>query len=120
MKKFSLIFVAVAFFTLDLHADNIKIFRKGSADGIRYDRITERHNIFSHSLSCLNPGSTICGWTSPPKLAGVSVDELTDFVLKEVANGKHSGSTRYNNLVLITWRYNSGLDELSIDMTDEI
>lgn len=100
-------------------AKPIKIYRRGSTDGINYDRVSENHTFWSHSLSCTNPGAISCGWTSPPTIAGYSVDFLTDFVLSEIAKGNTVGTTRYNDLVLITWKYDPTTDELTIEMNDE-
>ncbi len=120
MKKISLAFILVLFVITSVDAKNIKIHRRGSTDGIHYDKVTETHGLFSHTLSCTNPGAIQCGWAAvAPTIGGYSATDIENWVLTQLSNGINSGSTRYNNEVYVTWTYNVDTDELDITMSDD-
>lgn len=118
MKKIILLFVALFFMVSSADAKKITVFRKGSEDGVNYNRVAESHGLFKSSLSCIDPGATHCSWTVSPSIGGYPSKEIEDFVMLEIDSGKLNGNVNYNGAVYVTWTYDSDTDELVIVMDD--
>lgn len=119
MKKIVATFLLVLFIANNADAKLIKIYRRGSDDGVHYNKVTESNGLFVHSLSCTDPGTIECGWaTSTPYFGDISADEIENFVISKINNNEYSGSTNYNGLAYVTWTYNPDTDELEITMND--
>lgn len=122
MKKVILTVLTIGF-VLGLDA-RTKIVRSGSTDGVHYNRVTESHSWFNHTLTCTNPGATICGWTNPHRVSGtngssVLVTTLEAWVNERIASGATSGEEYYGNTgILVVWT-SSGNDR-DIEITDAI
>lgn len=118
MKK--LIICLFAFFTMISHANakRIEILRRGSKDGIHYNKVQESHNLFVDRLSCTDPGNVGCGWVKAPMLADISVEVMENWVISQVQAGVVSGETKYNGLVFVKWTYDAMKDELFMIFDD--
>ena len=109
----------ICFFAFETNAKKIEIFRKGSEDGVHYDRINESHTLFKDKLSYTQPGNTKCGWNQPPTIGGESAEEIEDWVLEQVASGTKNGDATYNETVFLKWSTDADSGALTIVMTDE-
>ena len=118
MKKIILLFVALFFMISSADAKNITIIRKGSDDGVNYNRVAESHSLFQSSLSCLDPGSIGCGWTQVPNIGGLPSNKIEDYVMLQIDAGNLNGNVNFNGVVYVNWSYDPDTDELVILMDD--
>jgi hypothetical protein len=120
MKKVMLLFFALLLGTSALNAKNVKIYRHGSDDGVHYDKVNQSNTLFLDKLSCSDPGAIRCAWvSSAPYFGDISSEVIENWVMQQISEGSNSGTTRYNNAVLVVWEYLPDTDELTITMTDE-
>jgi|SRR5690554_2656663 len=118
MKKIILLFVALFFMVSSADAKKITVFRKGSEDGVNYNRVAESHALFKSSLSCIETGAIHCGWAVSPSIGGFTADEIEAYVMLQIDSGDLNGNTNYNGSVYVTWNYDADTDELVIVMDD--
>lgn len=99
-------------------AKNIKVIRKGSEDGIHYNRVSESHNLFTSKLSCLEPGNIRCGWSAVPDIGNTTADQIEKWVMKQIDLGKEFGTELYDSHIKVEWYYDSRTKDLTIEMDD--
>ena len=120
MKKIVLTLVCIFSISSFVSAKKITVIRKGSDDGVHYERVHEAQSWFWAKLSCLGAGSENCVWLNPPVFDnGVSYSEVENYVLGRIDAGNNSGSVNYNNEVYVEWAFEENGD-LTIFMTDEL
>ena len=99
MKKIILAVGLIFVFALSASAKR-RIYEVNRSKGDKvtglYSRVSEVHdeNIFREidRLNCNDPGSTVCGWTTPPATPGGSIDDITNEVMNQINAGVLSGS----------------------------
>lgn len=118
IKKILALFFATLMISFNTDAKNIKIIRKGSADGIHYDRVSESHNWFTTKLSCLGSGNIQCSWVNQPSIGNTTADYVENWVMMQIELGREYGAGVYDSHINVEWSYDSRTKDLIIDMDD--
>lgn len=90
---------------------------------VTYRDVAEYHDSKAdfHQLTCRNPGGVGCTWKEPLDFIGEEypVQQIIEWVKAQIDMKIVSGATRYNNKILVVWRYNADDDDLTIMMDDD-